>query len=42
MVDPEQIRERTANGTGVTADELNPFRKGYFQGFKSAFRDAPK
>lgn len=23
---------------GVNADDLNPFRKGYFQGFKSAFR----
>ncbi|APA14738.1 hypothetical protein SS1G_06746 [Sclerotinia sclerotiorum 1980 UF-70] len=41
-VDPEEIRERKANGTGVTADELNPFRKGYFQGFKSVARNTDK
>ena len=23
---------------GVSADDLNPFRRGYFQGFKAAFR----
>ncbi|KAM3071326.1 hypothetical protein ACMFMG_008917 [Clarireedia jacksonii] len=34
-VDPERIHERAARDTGTTADELNPFRKGYFQGFKS-------
>jgi len=27
---------------GVSADELNPFRKGYFKGFKTAFREDEK
>jgi len=27
---PERIKE-----TGVNANDLNPFRKGYFQGFKT-------
>ncbi|KAH6663871.1 hypothetical protein B0J14DRAFT_621431 [Halenospora varia] len=30
-------RERVKED-GVNADDLNPFRKGYFQGFKAAFR----
>jgi tRNA (guanine10-N2)-methyltransferase len=31
-------REQRTKVNGVNADDLNPFRKGYFQGFKSAFR----
>ncbi|KAI0997865.1 tRNA (guanine(10)-N2)-methyltransferase [Podosphaera aphanis] len=30
----ETIRERRAPKTGVSADDLNPFRRGYFKGFK--------
>lgn len=29
----EALRERGARGEGVSADELNPFRKRYFEGF---------
>jgi len=32
------VRERRDKETGVSANDLNPFRKGYFQGFKAAFR----
>jgi tRNA (guanine10-N2)-methyltransferase len=32
------VRENRAKIEGVSADELNPFRKGYFKGFKAAFR----
>lgn len=32
------VREQRAKENGVNADDLNPFRKGYFKGFKSAFR----
>lgn len=31
-------REQRAKENGVNANDLNPFRKGYFQGFKAAFR----
>ncbi|TVY82003.1 tRNA (guanine(10)-N2)-methyltransferase [Lachnellula suecica] len=31
-------RELRTKENGVNADDLNPFRKGYFQGFKAAFR----
>ncbi|KAI9051009.1 hypothetical protein LZ554_005117 [Drepanopeziza brunnea f. sp. 'monogermtubi'] len=31
-------REQRAQEGGVNADDLNPFRKGYFKGFKAAFR----
>jgi tRNA (guanine10-N2)-methyltransferase len=31
-------REQRTRENGVSADELNPFRKGYFSGFKAAFR----
>ncbi|RQM05759.1 hypothetical protein DH86_00004102 [Scytalidium sp. 3C] len=34
-VDKELIRERRAKETGTTADDLNPFRKRYFEGFKA-------
>jgi len=33
----ERIKEN-----GVNANDLNPFRKGYFLGFKTAFRDEQK
>ena len=29
------IRESKAVAQGISADELNPFRKGYFKGFKT-------
>ncbi|KAL3420799.1 tRNA (guanine(10)-N2)-methyltransferase [Phlyctema vagabunda] len=29
------VRERRSKETGVSADDLNPFRKRYFEGFKS-------
>lgn len=34
-VDPNAMKERTerARDVGVTADELNPFRRGYFNKF---------
>ncbi|CAL3963847.1 unnamed protein product [Diplocarpon coronariae] len=31
-------REQRVKESGVNADDLNPFRKGYFKGFKTAFR----
>ncbi|RDL42284.1 tRNA guanosine-2'-O-methyltransferase [Venustampulla echinocandica] len=31
-------REERVKESGVSADDLNPFRKGYFKGFKTAFR----
>ncbi|PMD64091.1 tRNA guanosine-2'-O-methyltransferase [Hyaloscypha bicolor E] len=31
-------REQRVKENGVNANDLNPFRKGYFQGFKAAFR----
>ncbi|KAE9376772.1 tRNA guanosine-2'-O-methyltransferase [Stipitochalara longipes BDJ] len=31
-------REQRVRENGVNANDLNPFRKGYFQGFKAAFR----
>ena len=31
-------REQRTTANGVNANDLNPFRKGYFQGFKAAFR----
>ncbi|KAH8598794.1 S-adenosyl-L-methionine-dependent methyltransferase [Bisporella sp. PMI_857] len=30
------VREQRVKEIGVSADDLNPFRKGYFQGFKKA------
>ncbi|RFU36011.1 hypothetical protein B7463_g406, partial [Scytalidium lignicola] len=33
-VDKEVIRDRRAKESGVKADDLNPFRKKYFMGFK--------
>jgi tRNA (guanine10-N2)-methyltransferase len=36
-VDPEAMKAREeAKPVGKTADELNPFRKAYFNGFESA------
>jgi tRNA (guanine10-N2)-methyltransferase len=32
------VREERVVAEGISADELNPFRKTYFQGFKAAFR----
>ncbi|CAG8980438.1 hypothetical protein HYALB_00012925 [Hymenoscyphus albidus] len=32
------VREERVKENGVSADDLNPFRKGYFKGFKAAFR----
>lgn len=34
----DHVRKPRIKENGVNADDLNPFRKGYFQGFKSAFR----
>lgn len=36
-VDPNAMKERTerARDVGVTADELNPFRRGYFTKFET-------
>jgi tRNA (guanine10-N2)-methyltransferase len=31
-------REQRSKENGVNANDLNSFRKGYFQGFKAAFR----
>jgi tRNA (guanine10-N2)-methyltransferase len=34
---PENVlRERKYQANGVSADELNPFRRRYFQGFRSS------
>jgi hypothetical protein len=33
-VPPEAIKEQRAKDQGVNADDLNPFRKSYFKGFK--------
>jgi tRNA (guanine10-N2)-methyltransferase len=32
------VHEERVRAEGTSADELNPFRKGYFKGFKSVFR----
>lgn len=34
----KDLRKERVKETGVTASELNQFRKGYFGGFKAAFR----
>ncbi len=34
-VHPGTPREQKAKENGVSPDELNPFRKGYFMGFKA-------
>ena len=31
-----EVRQQRVKETGVNANDLNPFRKGYFQGFKPA------
>lgn len=31
---PAAVREQRPERPGVSADDLNPFRKGYFQGFR--------
>jgi tRNA (guanine10-N2)-methyltransferase len=31
-------REQRTKTSGVNANDLNPFRRGYFQGFKAAFK----
>jgi tRNA (guanine10-N2)-methyltransferase len=35
---PGTVREKRVEENGVNANDLNPFRKGYFQGFKTAIR----
>ena len=35
-------REQRVKETGVNADDLNPFRKGYFKGFHVANEEYPK
>lgn len=37
-VEATTVRKEKVKENGVTASELNPFRKGYFGGFKAAFR----
>jgi tRNA (guanine10-N2)-methyltransferase len=39
---PGEVRQKRAKETGVNADDLNPFRKGYFQGFKKDNTSADK